>query len=108
MEYLEGETVAALIRSQGRLRPEEAVAILVQVAAGLETTHAAGLVHRDIKPSNILGIPDGPCQDHGLRPGPPRGEQRPDPGRHARRYADLHEPGAGAGHLGAGLPLRHL
>ena len=54
MEYLEGGTLAALVRSQGRLDPKSAVAILVQVADGLQTAHAAGLIHRDIKPSNIL------------------------------------------------------
>ncbi len=54
MEYLEGANLAALIRSKGRLDPEEAATILVQVAADLETAHAAGLIHRDIKPSNIL------------------------------------------------------
>ncbi len=57
MEYLEGGTLAALIGSKGRLEPEEAAAILVQVADGLETAHAAGLIHRDIKPSNILVEP---------------------------------------------------
>ena len=54
MEYLEGATLAALIRSKGRLDPADAAATLVQVAAGLETAHVAGLIHRDIKPSNIL------------------------------------------------------
>jgi eukaryotic-like serine/threonine-protein kinase len=54
MEYLRGANLAAMIQSKGRLEPDEAVAIVVQVAAGLETAHAAGLIHRDIKPSNIL------------------------------------------------------
>ncbi len=54
MEYLEGGTLAALIISKGRLEPEEAVTILAQVADGLETAHATGLIHRDIKPSNII------------------------------------------------------
>jgi serine/threonine protein kinase len=54
MEYWEGGTLADLIRSSGRLVPGNAAAILVQVAAGLETAHAAGLIHRDIKPSNVL------------------------------------------------------
>ena len=54
MEYVEGGTLATLIRSQGRLDSESAAAILVQVADGLETAHAAGLIHRDIKPSNVL------------------------------------------------------
>ncbi len=57
MEYLQGDTLAALIRSKGRLEPREVAAILVQVPAGLETTHAAGLIHRDIKPGNIFVDP---------------------------------------------------
>jgi tetratricopeptide (TPR) repeat protein len=54
MEYVEGPTVAAMIGSQGRLNPAESVAILAQVASGLEAAHVSGLIHRDIKPSNVL------------------------------------------------------
>ena len=94
MEYVEGGTLAALIRSAGRLEPEKAAAILVQVADGLETAHAAGLIHRDIKPSNILvDAISGRAKitDFGLARSAER-EQRVDPGRLARRYADVHEP----------------
>jgi serine/threonine-protein kinase len=55
MEYLEGATLAARIRSHGRLPPQEAAELVAQAADGLEAAHAAGLIHRDIKPSNILG-----------------------------------------------------
>ena len=54
MEHVEGGTLAALIKSEGRLDPKRAAAIVAEVADGLETAHAAGLIHRDIKPSNIL------------------------------------------------------
>ena len=54
MEYVAGGTLAALIKEQGRLNPKTAAAIVAEVADGLETAHAAGLIHRDIKPSNIL------------------------------------------------------
>ena len=59
LEYVEGETLAATLRRCGRLPPEEAVRIGIQVCAGLEQAHAAGLVHRDIKPQNILLSRDG-------------------------------------------------
>jgi len=35
MEYVEGETVADLLRRRGRLSPDEAVEIVVQACAGL-------------------------------------------------------------------------
>jgi eukaryotic-like serine/threonine-protein kinase len=59
MEYVEGETLAELM---ARVRPvptERAVDLLLQVCAGLENAHAAGLVHRDIKPQNLLVRADG-------------------------------------------------
>jgi serine/threonine protein kinase len=59
MEYVEGKTLADLLRPRGRLEPEEAVALALQVCAGLETAHQAGLVHRDVKPQNLLVTPGG-------------------------------------------------
>jgi serine/threonine-protein kinase len=59
MEYVEGETVAELLRRRGRLEPAEAVAIVAQACAGLEHAHRAGVVHRDVKPQNLLLTPDG-------------------------------------------------
>jgi serine/threonine protein kinase len=59
MEYVEGETLAELMRRTGPLAPDRAVQILLQVCAGLEHAHAAGLIHRDIKPQNLLIRHDG-------------------------------------------------
>jgi eukaryotic-like serine/threonine-protein kinase len=59
MEYVEGEDVAELMAREGPLPAERAVALLLQVCAGLEHAHAAGLVHRDIKPQNLLVRRDG-------------------------------------------------
>jgi serine/threonine-protein kinase len=36
MEYVEGATLAALIKAKGRLEPSQAVEIIVQVSQGLE------------------------------------------------------------------------
>jgi serine/threonine-protein kinase len=59
MEYVEGETVADLLRRTGPLAPERAASLALQACAGLAHAHAAGLVHRDVKPQNLLLRGDG-------------------------------------------------
>ena len=54
MEYVTGGSVADRLAAQGRFSAREAVAVVMQVAAALETAHRAGVVHRDIKSDNIL------------------------------------------------------
>ncbi|HET6938925.1 MAG TPA: serine/threonine-protein kinase [Nocardioides sp.] len=59
MEYVEGTDLAELIRTRGRLTPDEAAPMLAQVSSALAAAHGAGIVHRDVKPSNIMVAPDG-------------------------------------------------
>ena len=59
MEYVEGETLAALVARRGSLPPAEAATLGVQMCAALAAAHAAGLVHRDVKPQNLLLSSDG-------------------------------------------------
>jgi serine/threonine protein kinase len=54
MEFVEGETLAGLIKRSGKLEIKLALEILAQVASGLSAVHKQKLVHRDIKPSNIM------------------------------------------------------
>ncbi len=54
MDYVEGTDVRGLLNREGFLGPDDAVAILTQVAAALDAAHSRGLIHRDIKPGNVL------------------------------------------------------
>ncbi len=59
MELVEGETLAELLRRIGRLPPERAVEIALEVCEGLAEAHAQGILHRDLKPANLLLDADG-------------------------------------------------
>ncbi len=54
MELLEGESLRAVLRREGRMAPERAVYAAVQVLNALRVAHAAGVVHRDLKPENVF------------------------------------------------------
>jgi eukaryotic-like serine/threonine-protein kinase len=54
MEYLEGETLAALVTARGAMPAARVVHVLRQVCAALREAHGQGLIHRDIKPGNIM------------------------------------------------------
>jgi tRNA A-37 threonylcarbamoyl transferase component Bud32 len=73
LEYVAGGSLEDLLRAQGPLPPARAVALGLDVLAGLERIHAAGIVHRDIKPANILLTPEGVAKvtDFGVARGPP-------------------------------------
>jgi serine/threonine protein kinase len=54
MELLSGGTLKDRVTSQGPLRPDEAVAAVLDLIGGLDAAAAAGILHRDIKPSNCF------------------------------------------------------
>ncbi|HEX8502370.1 MAG TPA: protein kinase [Pyrinomonadaceae bacterium] len=54
MDFIEGESLAALLRRERRLTPSRASLIFGQVLEGVAAAHRAGIVHRDLKPENIL------------------------------------------------------
>jgi serine/threonine-protein kinase len=59
MEYVEGPTVAQLLREHDRLPVEQAADIAAQACEGLEYAHRHGVIHRDVKPGNLIVNPDG-------------------------------------------------
>jgi CheY-like chemotaxis protein len=54
MQHIDGMDLAALLRQEGPLQPEQALSIVGQVADALDAAHALDVVHRDVKPGNIL------------------------------------------------------
>lgn len=54
MEFLEGRTLRDELKRNGRLPLAQAVAIVEQIADGLDAAHALGVVHRDLKPENVM------------------------------------------------------
>jgi serine/threonine protein kinase/tetratricopeptide (TPR) repeat protein len=58
MDCYEGETLKKKIE-RGQIKNDEAIDIIVQVAAGLQKAHEKGIIHRDLKPANIFITNDG-------------------------------------------------
>ncbi|WP_171172391.1 protein kinase domain-containing protein [Streptomyces sp. I05A-00742] len=55
-----GPTLAAYIKRNGPLAPDEVRRLAAGLAEALRDIHRAGVVHRDLKPSNVLLSEDGP------------------------------------------------
>ena len=59
MEYVDGEPLSSIIRTQAPLNPEQAASIGADIAKALSYAHRHGVVHRDVKPGNVLITSDG-------------------------------------------------
>ena len=54
MELVPEGTLLERVVRDGPLAPDEALRAILQVVAGLEAAHEAGVLHRDVKPSNCF------------------------------------------------------
>lgn len=59
MEYVEGQSLAQILRRDGSLTVEQVTRVALDVAAALGFAHDGGVVHRDVKPGNVLVSPKG-------------------------------------------------
>ncbi len=75
VELLRGDTLRKLLKERGPLPPEVAMALAIEVLAGLEHAHGEGVIHRDVKPENVLIEARGSSA-----PGTPRAARKSDDG----------------------------
>lgn len=54
MEYLRGQSLAALLRKDTRIPAKRACEIIGQMLAALDAVHRQQIVHRDLKPDNVF------------------------------------------------------
>ena len=59
MEYVDGEALSSIIRTQAPLAGAQAASIASDIAKALAYAHRHGVVHRDVKPGNVLITSDG-------------------------------------------------
>ncbi|AQA24407.1 phosphotransferase enzyme family protein [Rhodococcus sp. MTM3W5.2] len=54
MEYVDGDTLRDIVRTEGPMQARRAMEVIADVCAALDFSHRNGIVHRDIKPANIM------------------------------------------------------
>ncbi|MGE0710055.1 MAG: protein kinase [Planctomycetota bacterium] len=57
MDYIDGDSLAELLRREGPMPWRRAVQVLLHAGRALEHAHQKGVVHGDVKPGNILVEP---------------------------------------------------
>jgi eukaryotic-like serine/threonine-protein kinase len=56
MEYLEGKTLKSKIQTDGQMKLEDCLYIMIQVVDALVLVHDKNIIHRDLNPSNLMLI----------------------------------------------------
>ena len=59
MEFVEGESLEAMIQHEKGLELETAINFSRQIATGVEYAHQQSVLHRDLRPGNMLVTPRG-------------------------------------------------
>lgn len=54
MEYVEGRTLDAVLKAEGRMDSDRARTVVTELARALDAAHGHGIVHRDLRPGNVL------------------------------------------------------
>ena len=59
MEYVQGQTLEAILTRRGPLPWREVVTLSIQICEALHYAHEHGVIHRDLKPSNLMVTAQG-------------------------------------------------
>jgi eukaryotic-like serine/threonine-protein kinase len=59
MEYVNGTTLAEIVKRRQALPMAQKLSYIEQMCAGLSYAHRAGIVHRDVKPANVMVDSEG-------------------------------------------------
>jgi len=63
MEFLEGKTLARVLKEEGPFGEERTTHVARQVCRSLREAHALGVIHRDLKPANVYLVGHGDEND---------------------------------------------
>ena len=66
MEFIDGQTVEALVNGRGPLPVADALQVALQVARALGAAAKQGVVHRDIKPANLMVVHEDEDEEQGF------------------------------------------